>query len=86
MVCTPAAPEKTYVAEPLESAIAVVAAAPSMEMATLPVGSTVLAAAVEATAMEMLSFAPAAGAVVAAASVVFEAISEDATAGQAFSK
>jgi hypothetical protein len=64
--------EKLWVAEPFISASVEVCTVPSTTMVSVPVGVTVLEADAEATVMVIRSFAPGAGEVVAAESVVFE--------------
>ena len=73
IVCEPVvAEENVYVAAPFES-ICVGAAVPSTLIVNVPVGAAVTDADPDATVIVITSFAPAAGVVVAADSVVLEA-------------
>jgi hypothetical protein len=74
IVCDPAVvDEKVYVAEPLASVSVGDCVVPSTAIVTDPVGVGVLDADPEATVIVMRSFAPTAGVVVAADTVVCEA-------------
>jgi hypothetical protein len=74
MVCEPTtAEENVYVADPFTKVSVGACAVPSTVIVTAPVGVNVVEFDPDATVMVMVSVAPAAGVVVAAESVVFEA-------------
>jgi hypothetical protein len=84
MVCEPTTvDEKVYVADPLESARDGLTVVPSTAIPKVPVGVAVLELEAEATLMVMASFAPGAGVLVAAESVVVEATSVAPDVGHA---
>ena len=84
MACEPMmVEEKVYVAEPLTRAREEFRPAPSTAMVKVPVGVAVFELEAEATLMVMASFAPDAGVVVAADSVVVEATGVEPDVGHA---
>ena len=87
IVCAPeAVEEKLYVAEPLISPSDGVCVVPSTATVSVPVGVIVLEDDAEATVIVMTSFAPGAGVVVAAESVVFDVTGEVEDPGQSVNK